>query len=189
MVEIRSVDERDLEEFRRLRNRLTASDNSAEAVREWYDEDPELLLGAYADGELVGFALGVPGHDGIHLKGIGVRESHRREGIGSALLDRSEAAARERDADRISLGSAGGYVDEFYVANGYQPESVLLRFESGSMPSRYRSLDYDIARERVEDGLKKCYLGVDSYDPAFLSEVREAFDDPEAIYIMEKPLD
>jgi GNAT superfamily N-acetyltransferase len=189
MVAIRSVEERELDDFRRLHNRLTASDESVETVREWYDERPDLLLAASEDGDLIGFALGVSGENGVQLEGIGARESHRREGIGSALLDRSEAAARERDADRISLGSAGGYVDEFYVANGYQPESVLLRFESGSMPSRYRSLDYDIARERVEDGLKKCYLGVDSYDPAFLSEVREAFDDPEAIYIMEKPLD
>jgi len=189
MVEIRSVDERELEEFRRLHNRLTASGESAETVREWHDEHPELLVGAYADGELVGFALGIPDDGSVLLEGIGVRESHRRAGLGSSLLDRIETAARDRDADRISLGSAGGYVDAFYVANGYQPESVLLRFESGAMPSRYRSLDYDIVRERVADGVKNCYVDVDSSDPEFLSTVREAFDDPEAIYIMEKGLD
>ncbi len=189
MTNIRQVSERDLDAFRRLYNRLTGRDESPNVVRGWYDIHPELLVGAFADGELVEFALGIYDHEGVHLKGIGVREEHRREGIGSALLSRVEEAAGERDADRISLGSAGGYVDKFYLANGYQPESVLLRFDADDAPESPESFEYDILRERVEDGVTKWYVGVEFHDHDFLQEVREAFDDQEAIYIMEKPLD
>lgn len=53
---------------------------------------PDLLLGAYDDGQLGRYCLGVSGYDsGIELKGIAVTGSHRWQGIAASLLGRFEA--------------------------------------------------------------------------------------------------
>lgn len=194
MVEIRSVPVADLDTARQLHNQYTASDVSRATFREWYDQYPELLLGAYEgteDETLVGYCLGVTGHEegGVELKGIAVTESSRRQGIGSLLLAQFESNAAELGIDHIGLGSAGGYVDEFYIENGYEPERILVRFDAATVPETYRDLDFEIVNERLDDGTKKLYVGVDEFDPAYLETVRDAFDDPEAIHIMEKSLD
>lgn len=190
MVTVRPVPDDGLESARRMHNQYTASDVSPGKFREWRRSFPDLVLGAYAGQELVGYCLGVPGYDsGIELKAIAVRESYRRQGIASSLLDTVEENARRSGFERLSLGSAGGYVDEFYLANGYEPESILVRFETETIPEQYRDLPFDVIRERVDDGRKKLYVDVDEFDPAFLDSVRDAYDDPEAIHIMTKAFD
>lgn len=189
MVEIRTVEESDLDAFCRVYNSTIGRDESLATIEADYSDHPEFLVGAYEGETLVGFAYGVDGdHSGVELKGIGVVEGRRREGIGASLLAALESAVVASGFERLGLGSAGGYVDEFYLACGYEPESILLRFDSEADAESYRDCGYDICRERVDDGVVKWYIDVEEHDPPFLDEVREAFDDPEAIYIMEKYL-
>ncbi len=187
MVEVRSIRESDLPAFRRLHNRYVDRDESLDTVREWYAESPEFLLGAYDGEALVGHALGRPrSAERLELAGISVEESHRRQGIGSALLDAVEDRAVAHGFERVSLGSAGGYVDEFYAANGYRPESVLVRLDADSaMPETV----HEVVAVRTEDGTRKLYVAPGNGGPDHLDAVRGAFDDPEAIYIMAKDLD
>lgn len=188
MVEIRGVPESDLEAVHEFRTDRV-DDRPLATVREWYEENPELFVAAYDGDEVVGICIGRDGpHEGVELNAIGVAESHTRRGIGSAMVDAFEEQVASLGFDRIGLGSAGGYVDEFYMANGYEPASVLVRLEPDEVPANYRELGYEIVEERIEDGTKKLYVGVDGHDPEFVEGVREAFDDPEAIYIMEKRL-
>jgi len=190
MVEVQMVRESDLPEFRCLHNAYVDRDASLETVRDWYQEHPELLIGAYDDGELAGHCLGLPRAEGeVELAGIAVEQSHQRQGIGSALLSAFEEQARSLQFQRISLGSAGGYVDEFYIENGYTPHSVLVRLDPDDVPQNYRDMEYKIADERMDGCTKKLYVEVDGFDPAFVEEIRAAFDDSEAVYIMEKDLD
>jgi diamine N-acetyltransferase len=42
----------------------------------------------------------------VHLDQFAVNETHRQAGVGSALLERVVALAREHDADRVTLGVA-----------------------------------------------------------------------------------
>lgn len=189
MVEIQTVPNSGLEEFRRLHNDYTASDESIKTVRSWYQKHPELLVGGYDEGTLVGYCLGRPRSQGdLELSAIAVEESHQRQGIGTELLSTLEDRAMTLGFRRISLGSAGGYVDEFYLANGYEPESVLVRLDPDDVPENYRAMGYDITEERIDNGTKKIYVRVDEYDPEIVTEIRETFDDPEAIYIMAKDI-
>ena len=187
MVEIRTVERSDLPAVRRLHNRYVDRDESLEAVREWHDEHSDLLVGAYDDGELVGHALGRPhAANEVELAGLSVVESHRRQGIGSALLDAFEERAAGAGFERVTLGSAGGYVDDFYAENGYEPESVLVRFDvDGPQPET----GFEVMDERVEGDTRKLSVDPGSGDAAHLDAVREAFGDPEAIYIFATDLD
>lgn len=189
MVELRTVAESDLEAFRRFHNRYVDRDEPLETVREWYHERPALLLGAYEGDELVGHCLGRPrGDDTVELSGIGVAPSRRRRGIGSALLSAFEDRAASLGFRRVELGSAGDGVDEFYLEHGYSPVSVLVRYGSDEVPPDYREQGYAICDERTDGDTRKVYVAVDAFGSPSVEEVRRAFDDPDAIYIMAKAI-
>lgn len=187
MVDVRPIEESDIPAFRRLHNRYVDRDESLETVREWYDEQPDLLIGADDDGELVGHALGRP-HDeeAVELAGLSVAVSHRRQGVGSELVDAFEEHAADAGFERVTLGSAGGYVDDFYAENGYGPESVLVRLDADEPRPR---ATFDVIDERVEGDTRKLYVDPEEGDATHLDAVRDAFDDPEAIYVFTKALD
>ncbi|MFB6073041.1 MAG: GNAT family N-acetyltransferase [Halobacterium sp.] len=191
MVDVRRVPSTDFEDvYRLLCSRVGERDR--DAVTDWYDDYPALFVGAYDDGDLVGFALGRRAHGGAELVGIGVTEAYTRRGIGSRLLDAFEAGAVDLGVDRVSVGSAGGYVDEFYVGNGYRPESILVRTTRDALPADYRAR-FDVLREREDGDAWKVYIAPggsedDPLDRERVERVRRAFDDPDANYVMEKPL-
>lgn len=190
MVDIRSVHELDLGDFLNLHNTYVNRAESIEAFRDRYREHPDLFLGAYDDDELVGHCLGRPRSDRtVELEGIAVERSHQRRGIGTELLESFEDRVSALGFQRVTLGSAGGYVDEFYVENGYAPESVLVRHEVPDGSERYRDLGYGISEERIDEGTRKLYVEAGGFDPRYLEAVREDFDDQEAIYIMTKEID
>jgi len=83
---------------------------------------------------------------------------------------------------------AGGYVDEFYAACGYEPERLLVMTSLANLPGNYRELGYDIAEDCFEHGTKKLYIDVEELDQSFREEVGEAFGTDEAMYIMAKEL-
>lgn len=187
MVTVDALHEDDLPHARRLHNRFTASNVPTETVESWYDEAPELFVAAYDDDELVGYCLGlVQANDRIELRGIGIQPAYRREGIGTTLVQAFEARVAERSVDRISVDSAGGYVDQFYVKNGYAPSSILVQLDPSEVPSDYDRLGFDVVEERHEDGVTRLYVDVEKVDTGVITEVRAAFGDRDAIYIMEK---
>jgi ribosomal protein S18 acetylase RimI-like enzyme len=204
MVAVRRVPESDFDAvYQLLCERV--GDRDRASVRAWYDDHPELFHAAY-DGnsaggaaadyghsvaggaaEVVGFAIGRErGDDHVELAGIGVREAYTRRGIGSRLLRAFESAAADAGFERVSLGSAGGYVDDFYRANGYDPESILVRLHPEDAPENVRDLGFEILRERRECDTRKFYVAPGGYDPERVEAVRAAFGDPQAIYIMER---
>lgn len=189
MVSVESIERSEIEEVRRLHNQFTGQAVSVETMRSWFEDAPELFVGAYDDGEIVGVCVGRR-HDADHaeLAGLGVVPSFRREGVGTRLVAAFEAAAVAVGIDSVSVGSAGGYVDEFYTENGYEPESVLVRSAPGDLPDDYRDQEYDVVEETTDGETKKRYVDADGRDPGFLDAVRDAFGDEDAIYIMRKSL-
>lgn len=186
MAEIRTVRESDLPAFRRLHNRYVGRDESLETVRNWYRELSDLLLGAYDEDSLVGHGLGRPhSDDRLELAGISVVGPHRRQGIGSALLAAFEERAGELGFQQVSLGSAGGDVDQFYLENGYEPESVLVRLDADSSVPETR---FEVIEERVTGDTRKLYVDPGAGDFAHLDAVRESFGDSQSIYIVVKSL-
>lgn len=189
MVTIRPVRPENLAAFADRYNEGLGRDRTVETFRRWREEHPELLLAARADGEVVGVATGRPYAEGtVELDGIAVETARRRDGVGSRLLDEFEERAAAAGYERVSLGSAGGYVDEFYVANGYEPTSILVRWDADEGPPFDRPLSLPVVEETVEDGTGTLYVDVDEHDPAFLESVRRVTGDEEAIYVMEKRL-
>ena len=89
---------------------------------------PEAFLAVTENDEIIGAAFGwsrkieFPDDKSFALDGIAVRYDYWKKGIGSRLLERFEKAAVLYGAKSVSVGSAGGYVEKFYIDRGYIPQ-------------------------------------------------------------------
>ena len=188
-IEVRPIRDDEFERARALHNRFTAQSMPSEEMRPWYADTPELFAGAFDADEMVGVVTGRQADQThAHLFGLGVMPNYRRQGIGAELVAAFEAGAANLGVDRVSVGSAGGYVDRFYAAQGYEPWTVLVRTPAEDEPVPPDGA-YDVVEERAEDGVRKRYVDAEGADFDFAEEVGDAFGDDEAVFIMEKPLD
>jgi GNAT superfamily N-acetyltransferase len=92
---------------------------------------PELTIALTIDGAVQGVAFGHPVQDGgASLQGITVDDAHTARGLGSLLLASFERAAADAGCRTVSLGSGPGYVEHFYLKNGYsQPVAALINID------------------------------------------------------------
>jgi GNAT superfamily N-acetyltransferase len=139
------------------------------------DENPDLYLAAFVDGELAGICYGHPWRKDntvANLQGIAVNmeldKNLARRGIGSQLLGAFEQAVRSLGFRKIGVGSADDVkVEHFYLKNGFLPCELVAK------DADYTEL------ERV---------AVDGYDSGNLvrEELRHKHNPREVIFIFEK---
>ncbi|MEU4624667.1 GNAT family N-acetyltransferase [Actinoplanes sp. NPDC023801] len=106
----------------------TGEDTVRERLRDWADDPAGHLIGAEADGVLVGVAalhtmpmLEVDGRLG-RLLALVVDEDHRGRGIGESLVTAAEALARTAGCVRMEITSSRHRVrtHDFYQRLGYE---------------------------------------------------------------------
>ncbi len=135
-------------------------DSDPQRMRELSAEYPEAFL-ALMDGEtLIGAAFGWPraladpSDPSFTLGGIVIHWNWQRQGHGKRLLAAFEQAAASCGAPRVSVGSAGGYVEDFYLGCGYRPKEYKV-WQDGAIrvEKTYRDLeDYRSYRRIGSDG-------------------------------------
>lgn len=102
-------------------------DSDHEKMKEYYRSYPDAFLLCEKEGELIGVAFGrdrsmqFPDDDSFELCGIAIRYDHQHNGYGRELLSIFEKSAKKYGAKMISLGSAEGYAEKFYLSCGYVP--------------------------------------------------------------------
>ena len=87
-------------------------------------EQPDLLLVAVDDGAVVGTAMaGYDGHRGW-LYAVAVRQSHRRAGIGTLLIEEAERRLAALGCGKVNLQvrAENAAVAAFYRRLGYEVE-------------------------------------------------------------------
>lgn len=75
---------------------------------------------AEENGKLIGYASGLKEHLWLYLTDLWVEESRRRQGTGTALLNRMEATAREEGLRHVYLWTSG-FINPFF----YEKSVVL----------------------------------------------------------------
>ena len=134
-------------------------------LKHFYELFPKAFLVLLQEDEVIGVAFGwhrklqVPEDDSFVLNGIAVRYDHQRKGYGKHLLNAFEQAVKEYDAPSVSVGSAGGYVEKFYIDCGYIPTEYKV-WENGSpiVEKRFTNLEeYSSYLRGEEDGFVVMY--------------------------------
>ena len=91
-------------------------------------EDPELLVVAEADRQVVGSAMvGYDGHRGW-VYYLAVAPAMQKKGVGRALTQHAEALLLARGCPKVQLmiRQDNARVKDFYLAQGYEPAEVLV---------------------------------------------------------------
>jgi ribosomal protein S18 acetylase RimI-like enzyme len=108
----------------------TSISDDRDGVARLIDRDPDALILAERDGQLVGSVIA--GFDGwrCHLYRLAVHPDHRRRGIGSALLTAAEErfvalGGRRGDAMVLERNETGQHA---WRAAGYAPEDHWRRW-------------------------------------------------------------
>lgn len=111
-------------------------DSEPERMRSFAAEYPKAFLLLLYEGEVIGAVFGrdrsrqFSEDDSFELCGIAVRFDFQRRGFGSMLLCEFEKSAAGYCCPAVSLGSAEGYAERFYIKNGYLPTEYKV-WENG----------------------------------------------------------
>jgi len=135
-VTIREATPSDLDDLARLNAIFNDSKETAEriALRLASPARVEIPIIAEIKNQIVGFAglriVPYLFYEGVHaeLTELFVEESHRRKGIGKALVEYAEQMAKDSDAEELILhtdqDNQGGR--NFYTMLGYQEWEIVL---------------------------------------------------------------
>ena len=92
-------------------------------MRDMFGKYPNTFLVIHADKQLIGAAFGWKRSEAeFCLNGIAVTAAYWRKGLGTQLLSAFEKQAAGYGAKKVSVGSAEGDAEKFYLHNGYIPQ-------------------------------------------------------------------
>jgi N-acetylglutamate synthase-like GNAT family acetyltransferase len=165
-MEIKILPQKDIKEFWKLQTEYLDK-WTLDHLKTEYSKFPDLYVGCYEEGKLIGIAHGFIKGDIIILQGIAVKYDTWRKGIGTKILNFFEKQAKQTGKKIISVGSAEGFVEKFYLKNGYNPVEIQAKGEDHHIFAKEKVKDYD-------DGLKK------------KDKLRKKLNPKEVIFIMEK---
>lgn len=160
---------------------------SLEFLKKKYEHAPDLFLGCYDEGTLIGFAFGYPQKAMVILHALAVKSDYQKQRLGSRLLSTFEQQVKQRGYERITVGAAEN-VDCFYLKHNYKPISVLVRIPYDELPANYRKFDFEIIEEETAEGETRLKIPAKTYDPKRRKNITKEFHASEAIYIYEKVL-
>ena len=88
--------------------------------------------------------------DEFCLDGIAIIHPHNGLGKGGKLLAFFETQVAALGYKKISLGSADGYVEKFYLKNGYTPTELKMYAETNDWEAKSKGYKYPVAYTQQE---------------------------------------
>lgn len=164
--------------------------SAADALIADFAAHPGLAIALAIDGTLEGVAFGHPdGAGGATLEGITVDDAHTAQGLGSLLLARFEQAAAAAGYSYTTLGSGSGYVEHFYLKNGYRQIEYMVVIPRGQR----QHLDLGgltVLRERHREpaGLVLNIASPEGYSPVVKAALEQRLHASEVCCIFSKPI-
>ena len=130
-----------------------------EKMKRYEKTFPDAFIAVTDGNEITGLAFGwsrsieFPDDKSFALDGIAVRYDCQKNGIGSRLLECFEKAVEQYGAKSVSVGSAGGYVENFYINRGYIPRCYKLWIEDKPViAQKFNGMTDYYSYEREDDG-------------------------------------
>lgn len=153
-MEINVIDKNTFPQFQKL-VREYLPDTEEEQLLFHFEEFPWSYLGLFLQQKLIGVVFGWESKVGKEtgqfvLQGIAIDWEHKANGLGGVLLNRWEKEVFQRGYASVSVGSADGYVEKFYIRQGYVPKQYKAFDNQGrahvkeiESPEQYHTVDRD----------------------------------------------
>lgn len=139
--------------------------NSAEKVLGMYRKYRDAFVGYYKEDNLIGICYGWPRSEEVaedssfSIVGIAIVHPNHAQGRGAKLLSYFEQKVKEMGFTKVSVGSADGYVEKFYMQNGYIPKEYKVLRDGQDTYVHLLSSPMDYERLNKEEILRQ----VDGY--------------------------
>lgn len=163
----RGIEKADYDRFLEIMHEYLFGDD--DFIARMYEKYPKVYGGYFIDGLMVGVCYGWPrseqvtDDDSFTLEGIALIEPYNKCGRGSKLLAFFEEGVKELGFGRASVGSAGGYVEKYYMKNVYRPiEFKVIIEEKSTYVLKINSMDEynrlnEKERERIIEEVGGCH--------------------------------
>ena len=155
---------------------------------------PDLFVACRRQEEIIGICYGWPAnkqqyeHGTIVLQGIAVAEEFSGNGYGSRLLHFFEHQVERTRGQTVTVASAGGYVDHFYMKNGYEPVAFMICVPAASWCPLDLRTKHHVTADRVDGDMRRLYVDVSDLDNTQRDRLMADFQALEVLAIMEKEL-
>jgi len=114
---------------------------SEEELNKLYNDKNNVFIGYYLDNKLIGVCFGeIFDNENYSLVGIAITYPYNKQGRGSKLLKYFEDIVKIKGYKNITVGSADGYVEHFYIKNGY----ILLSLKILTDNDEWKKIENEI---------------------------------------------
>lgn len=126
MEQCKTISQDDYLSFLKIMDEYLPGDNEEQIYR-MYKKYHSAFVGYYLEDILIGICYGWPRSEVVEddfsfsLSGIAIIHPHNSQGRGSKLISYFEESVKGMGYNNVSVGSADGYVEKFYMQNGYKP--------------------------------------------------------------------
>ncbi len=153
-IKIKDLVETELDAFWKIQSKHLDAIPFDEIKKGYYDNS-DLYICCYDTSEIRGIAYGSARGNLVILEGVAVVDKMLRKGLGSRLLICFEDKARRKGFGIVSVGSAEGYVEKFYIKNGYVPVEMHVKDEDHNIILKESVDSYEEGLRRREELRKK----------------------------------
>jgi N-acetylglutamate synthase-like GNAT family acetyltransferase len=119
------------------------------------------------------------------LAGIAIIYPYSKQGRGSILLKYFEDSVKLKGYKNISVGSGDGYVEHFYIKNGYTISSLKILTENNIWKEKKNDV-YPISRIETQGIYTKLVIENIKYETTDKDEICTFYGGRDRFYIFEK---
>jgi len=183
---IKEISNTDFNEFNAIVQEYLPGTDEDELVRKYNNNG--IFTGYYLDSKIIGVCFGI-GEDksNFSLSGIAIVHPYNMQGRGGHLLKYFEAVVKSKGYKNISLGSGDGYVERFYLKNGYKLQSLKILTEN-DMWKEKKDHQFPITRIETQGQYTKLVIENIKYEDTDKRIICDFYCGSDCFYVFEKNL-
>ena len=153
-----------------------------------FTNENSVFIGYYMENKLVGVCFGETyNKDYFGIMGIAIIHPYIKQGRGSKLLNYFENIVKSKGHKNLSVGSADGYVEHFYLKNGFVLSSLKILTENDTWTKKENKL-YPISKIEKQDIYTKLVIENICYETTDKDEVCKYYGGCDRFYVFEKKI-
>ena len=162
---------------------------SRDALDAMCAEFPSAVVGGYLEGALIAVCYGMANDaEDFMLDGICVEWDYMKAGRGGELLAFFEAQVRALGYTRVTLGSADGHVERFYLKHGYTPVELKVYADEGFCEELSAGYRFPVAYTQPEGARLKLVIAVTDYAAMDKEEIAAHYKGSDPFFVFTKRL-